>query len=244
MDAQFHGSHYGASAMSQRGVLSTPPAIEIDVLGDHLPREPRTGFLWIRHLTLQNRYPDGHRSKPYQYFMVERELLDAVAITLFRRTHTGAVEVILRSQLRPPLAFRHTYEVPLLALGTGAVQWEIPAGLIEPGEQGEAGLFKRASAEALEEVGYQLPPERFTMLGPATSLSPGLLAEKLHYVYAELRDDDLRGHATGDGHAVEEGSVSVFVPLAEALDAVDTGLVHDMKTEVALHRLARLVGAP
>src|SRR5689334_8593753 len=139
--------------MSQRGVLSTPPVIDVDVLGDHLPREARTGFLWVRHVTLQNRYPDGQRSKPYDYFMVERELLDAVAITLFRRTSEGTVEVVLRSQLRPPLAFRHHYEVPLLAQGTGAVQWEIPAGLIEPGERGEAGIFGRASAEALEEVG-------------------------------------------------------------------------------------------
>lgn len=229
--------------MSPRGVLSNPPVIEVDVLGDHLPRETRTGFLWIRHLTLQNRYPDGHQSKPYQYFMVERELLDAVVITLFRRTAAGGIEVILRSQLRPPLAFRHTYEIPLLAQGTGAVQWEIPAGLIEPGERGEEGLFQRASAEALEEVGYHLPPERFSMLGSASSLSPGLLAEKLHFVCAEIQGDDQRVHATGDGHAVEEGSVSVFVPLAEALAAIDTGLVHDLKTEVALHRLARLVGA-
>jgi ADP-ribose pyrophosphatase len=228
--------------MSQRGVLSPPPVIDVDVLGDHSPRETRTGFLWVRHVTLQNRYADGHRSKPYDYFMVERELLDAVAITLFRRTVEGTVEVVLRSQLRPPLAFRHTYEVPLLAQGTGAVQWEVPAGLIEPGERGEAGLFRRASAEALEEVGYQLPPERFSMLGAATSLSPGLLAEKLFFVCAELQDDDRCVAAEGDGHAVEEGSISVFVPLSEALAAVDSGLVHDMKTEVALHRLARLVG--
>jgi ADP-ribose pyrophosphatase len=227
--------------MSQRGVLSTPPVIDVDVLGDHLPREARTGFLWIRHVTLQNRYADGQRSKPYEYFMVERELLDAVAITLFRRTHAG-IEVVLRSQLRPPLAFRHTYEVPLLAAGTGAVQWEVPAGLIEPGERGEAGLFRRASAEALEEVGYELPPERFSMLGAASSLSPGLLAEKLFFVCAELREDDRQVTAAGDGHAVEEGSVSLFVPLADALAAIDSGLIHDVKTEVALHRLARMVG--
>ncbi len=228
--------------MSQRGVLAPPPVIDVDVLGDHLPREARSGFLWVRHVTLQNRYTDGSRSKPYEYFMVERELLDAVAITLFRRNAQGEVEVVLRSQLRPPLSFRASYEVPLLAQGTGAVQWEVPAGLIEPGERGEAGLFRRASAETLEEVGYRLPPERFRMLGAASSLSPGLLAEKLHFVCAELREDDPRVLAAGDGHAVEEGSVSVLVPLPEALSALDSGLIHDMKTEVALHRLARMLG--
>lgn len=229
--------------MSQRGGLSNPPVIQVDLVADHASSQERAGFLWVRHVTLQNRYADGRRSQPYAYFMVERTLLDAVAIMLFRRAPAGHIEVVLRSQLRPPLAFRRSYDVPLLAEGTGAVQWEVPAGLIERGERGEAGLFRRASAEVLEEVGFTLPPERFAMLGPASSLSPGLLAEKLHFVVAELTPDDRQVAAVGDGHAVEEGSVSVFVRLEEALAAVDAGLVHDVKTEVALGRLARRVGA-
>jgi ADP-ribose pyrophosphatase len=231
--------------MSHRGALGHPPVIHVDVLRDHLEEQggAPAGFLWVRQLTLQNRHADGHVSQPYAYSLVERRLLDAVVITLFRRTPEGTVEVVLRSQLRPPMAFRARYDVPLLALGTGAVQWEVPAGLLEAGERGEAGLFQRASAEALEEVGYTLAPERFSLLGPPASLSPGLMAEKLHFAHAELRDDDLRSPATGDGHAVEEGSVSVFVRLADALQAVDTGLVHDVKTEIALRRLARLTGA-
>src|SRR5690606_8971133 len=157
---------------------------------------------------------------------VERKLLDAVAIVLYRRTTTGGVEVVLRSQLRPPLAFRAEYDVPLLASGTGAVQWEVPSGLAEPGERGEAGLSASASAEALSDFGVRVAQERFAMLGPATSLSPGLIAEKLHFVCAELTHDDVCTEATGDGHVVEEGSVSVFVPLDEAMAAVDRGLVH------------------
>ena len=226
--------------MSQNGPLVAPPGIQVEVVRDHMLA--REGFVWIRKLTLKNRYADGSESQSYEYFMVERRLLDAVAIVLFRKGAHGA-EVVLRSQLRPPLAFRREYEVPLLAEGTGAVQWEVPAGLVEQGERGEAGLFARASAEALEEVGFRLAPERFSLLGHAASLSPGLIAEKLHFVFAELRDDDTPIEAAGDGHAVEEGSVSVFVPLEEALAAVDGGVVHDVKTEVALHRLARRLGA-
>ncbi len=197
----------------------------------------------VRHVTLQNQYADGRLSAPYDYFMAERNLLDAVAIVLYRRAPSGSVEVLLRSQLRPPLAFRERYEVPLLALGTGAVQWEVPAGLVEPGERGEAGLFRRASAEALEEAGYSIAPERFSMLGAASSLSPGLIAEKLHFVCAELAYDEPCSEATGDGHAVEEGSESLFVELDQALAAIREGLVHDVKTEVGLYRLAQLVGA-
>jgi ADP-ribose pyrophosphatase len=197
----------------------------------------------VRHVTLRNRHADGSVSTPYDWFMVERQLLDAVAIMLYRRREDGSADVILRSQLRPPMAFRATYDVPLLAEGTGAVQWEVPAGLVERGERGEAGLFQRASAEALEEVGIAIAPERFRALGHAASLSPGLIAEKLHFVCAELKPDEQPGEASGDGHVVEAGSQSLVVSLAQALAAVDAGLVHDVKTEVALNRLARLLGA-
>lgn len=195
------------------------------------------GFLEVRELELRNRYADGLRSAPYRYFVVERAYLDAVAIVLYRR-RGQLVELILRSQLRPPLAFRRDYEVPLPALGTGAVQWEIPAGLVEPGERGAEGLFARASAEALEEVGLSLPAARFALLGPPTSLSPGLIAEKLHFVCAEVTPEDPQTAPRGDGHAVEERSISKYVALDDALAAIEDDLVHDIKTEVGIRRLA------
>ena len=219
--------------------LRSPPAVRIALLRD-ISRSG-VGFLRLREAELQNHHGDGHVSAPYRYFLVERPLLDAVAIVLYRRRPHG-VELVLRSQLRPPLSFRAEYEVPLAADGTGAVQWEIPAGLIEAGEQGTLGLFARASAEAREEVGLVLPPERFSLLGPPSSLSPGLIAEKLHFVAVEVRDDDARCEITGDGHPVEEGSVSLFVSLSDALRAIDEGLVHDVKTEIGVRRLRALHG--
>lgn len=220
--------------MSERDQLPEPPQIAIEVLGDRVAEQG--AFLSVRQLELRNRYDDGLASAPYRYFMVERARLDAVCVVLFRR-RVGDAEVLLRSQLRPPLWFRSQYEVPLLAPGTGAVQWEVPAGLVEPGERGEAGLFARARAETLEEVGFTLPLERFASLGPPTSLSPGLIAEKLHFVCAEVFDSDTRVAAAGDGHPVEERAVSRFVPLAAALGAVDLQRLHDVKTELALFRL-------
>jgi ADP-ribose pyrophosphatase len=222
--------------------LPTPPRIEVEVLREL--RRVKTGFLELREAELRNRYADGTYSAPYVYSMTERSWLDAVALVLFRRARAGSRaegEIVLRSQLRPPLAFRGGYEVPLLAEGTGAVQWEIPAGLVEPGEHGEAGLFARASAEALEEVGVQLAPERFRLLGLPSSLSPGLIAEKLHFVCAEILDTDRWQPAAGDGHAVEEHSTSLFVPLSVAQRAVEDGIVHDVKTELGIARLGRLL---
>lgn len=221
--------------------LTRPPAIEVELLRD-ISRS-RAGFLQVREVELRNRYDDGTTSAPYHYFLVERTRLDAVAVVLYRRRPDG-IDVLLRSQLRPPLHFRPTYDVPLAADGTGAVQWEIPAGLIEPGERGTAGLFARASEEAREEVGVVIPPECFRLLGEPSSLSPGLLAEKLHFVVAEVRDDDPRCAPTGDGHPVEERSHSVFVSLEDALRAIDEGLVHDVKTEVGIRRLASMSEGP
>ena len=109
------------------------------------------------------------------------------------------------------------------------------------GEHGDAGLFARAAAEAHEEVGYLLSPDRFSTLGPATSLSPGLIAEKLHFVQAEIRADDVLAGPEGDGHPVEDHARSLYVPLDAALRAVDEGMVHDVKTEVGICRLARML---
>ena len=229
-----------SSLAMTKSSLPDCPAIRVKVLRDLPPAEKP--FVRVRGLQLANEYADGSVSKPYSYFLVERTLLDAVCLALWRRGAEGP-EIVVRSQLRPPLAFRHEYDVPMLANGTGAVQWEVPAGLIELGERGEAGLFARASAEALEEVGVHLPASRFALLGAPSSLSPGLIAEKLHFVHAEILPSDEHGAAAGDGHPVEEHAVSAFVPLEEAVSLVDRGVIHDVKTEVAVRRLAALLSA-
>lgn len=226
--------HAGGQPLAPYRALASPPEVEVELLRD--VARVGSGFLRVREAELQNRYGDGTHSEPYRYFMVERERLDAVALVLYRREPHG-VSLLLRAQLRPPLAFRADYEVPLAAHGSGAVQWEIPAGLMEPGERGEAGLFARASAEALEETGFVLAPARFRLFGPPSSMSPGMIAEKLHFVCAELRHDDEQRAAAGDGHAVEERSACVLVSLDDALRALDEQLVHDIKTEVGIRRL-------
>ncbi|MDB4976874.1 MAG: ADP-ribose pyrophosphatase [Myxococcaceae bacterium] len=232
-------------------LVPLPPQIDVELVAN-VSRSSSEGFLQLREVELRNNH-HGVISDSYRYFLVERTRLDAVAVVLFRRRPPAlpgadrgdeAVEIVLRSQLRPPLCFRPEYEVPLLAMGTGAVQWEIPAGLVEPGEHGLAGLFARASAEALEEVGVVLPPSRFQTLGLPTSLSPGLLAEKLHFVCAEILDTDEWRTARGDGHVVEQHSVSLFVPLSAALRSLAEGLVHDLKTEVGIFRLRQLMLSP
>lgn len=205
------------------------PHVEIDVVEDRsATARCDVGFLRLRRLTLRNRYADGTRSETYAYDLVDRSALDAVAIVLIDRTG-GELRVCLRSAIRPPLALRDGGERP--------VQWEIPAGLIEPGEAGEAGVFACAAREALEEVGAALAPETFSLLGPAVTLSPGVMAERLSFAIAEVDPADL-GAPTEDGTPVEERARVRFLPVSAALAACAEGVIGDIKTELAIRRLA------
>lgn len=215
--------------------LDGRPHVHVEVVEDRsATARCDEGFLKLRRLVLRNRYDDGTASEDYRYDLVERDALDAVAIVLWAQGE-GEPLVCLRSALRPPLAFRPGYRLPLPETD-GPVQWEVPAGLVEPDEQGEEGLRACASRETLEEVGLEVAPLAFERLGPAASLSPGVLAEKLHYLVAKV-DPSARRAPLEDGTPVEERAEVRFVPLSQALAACRDGRVADLKTEMAIRRL-------
>lgn len=214
--------------------LDGRPEVEVELVEDRsAAARCDIGFLRLRRLTLRNRYADGSRSDTYAYDLVTRTALDAVAIVLVV-SGGDELRVCLRSALRPPLAFRDD--------GASCVQWEVPAGLIEPAETGPEGVRACAAREALEEVGAKLDPSAFEMLGPPVSLSPGVIAEKLHFAVAKV-DPAACVTPTEDGTPVEERAAVRFVPLSDALAACRTGLIEDVKTELALRRLAEREGA-
>lgn len=217
--------------------LGPPPTIRVEVEEDHTAHSRcDEGFLRLRRLSLRNTYPDGGSSRVYRYDVVEREAMDAVGIVLWTPGPDGP-RVCLRSALRPPLAFRDRYALPVDDAHLAPVLWEIPAGLVEPEERGAPGLRECASRETLEEVGLEVAPEAFAALGAPACLSPGVLAEKVHFLVARV-DPDAGGEPTADGSAVEEHAEVRFVPLSEALEAVRDGRIGDLKTEVGLRRLA------
>jgi len=208
------------------------PELEIDIAKDE--SHEREGFLRLRRLVLQNRYPDGESSREYRYDVVERDALDAVAIVLVAHVD-GELRVCVRSATRPPLLLRREARLPLPADDATAL-WEVPAGLVEPGEEGEAGLRACAARETLEETGLTVSPDAFAPLGQPVFLSPGLMAEQVHFLWAEV-DPSTAEAPTEDGSPVEERARSIFITLAEAFAAVGSGLLRDAKTEIALHRL-------
>lgn len=215
--------------------LAAPPDIAIEVVNDRLPDGVHgPDFLSVRRLELRNRYADGTTSRSYRYDVVERQAIDAVAMVLYVEAAEGPL-ICLRTCLRPPLAFRADYNLPLPERHAVASQWEVPAGLVAEHERGEDGLRECAAREALEEAGFDLAPGSFSRLGHAVTLSPGVLGERLHYFAAEVRLD-AQGTPTEDGCPVEERGEVRFVRLSLALAAIEEGRLSDIKTETAIRR--------
>ncbi|NOY89856.1 MAG: NUDIX domain-containing protein [Deltaproteobacteria bacterium] len=208
------------------------PDLEVEIERDESPPADG-GFLRLRRLVLKNHYPAGEESRPYTYDVVERDALDAVAIVLI--TDESPLRVCLRSATRPPLLLRRTARLPLPADDALSL-WEVPAGLVEVRERGEAGLRECASRETLEETGLAVPPDAFERLGRPLFLSPGVLAEQVHFLVATV-DPARAQKPTEDGSPVEERARVRFVSLREAFEALGAGILRDAKTEVALSRL-------
>jgi ADP-ribose pyrophosphatase len=212
------------------------PQIVLEQVADVSPPGP-PGFLRLRRRRLVAHYPDGSVSPEFTYDDVDRRAIDAVVIAAhFERD--GAPWVYLRSALRPPLYFRDASRSPVAELGTGAL-WELPAGLIEPGEQSEAGVFEAARRELAEELGFVLEASSFVALGASTLPAVGFIAERHFFVQVEVRPDERR-EPTLDGSALERFGRVIALPLAQALDLCRAGRIEDAKTELGLRRLGEV----
>ncbi|MCP3920296.1 MAG: NUDIX hydrolase [bacterium] len=200
------------------------------------------GFLKLSRLVVCNVYADGTRSEPYPCDVVRRPGSDAVVAVLYEISSAGDVHVILRESPRVPIYLRKhsTFEHPdpreYLTLH------EVVAGLVEAGDgAGPTGLRKRAAIEALEEAGFELDPEDLAVIGDETFASPGVTDEKIFYCAGGVRFGDA-AEANGDGSVMEEWSQLARFELRAAITACRNGSIPDMKTEVALWRLADHVG--
>ncbi len=197
------------------------------------------GFLKLRRLTVRTRYDDGSASRDYPCDIVSRPDPDAVAAVLYRRGPGSRVTVVLKEGPRAPIYLRRekplvhpeTRETPMLV--------ELAAGILEPADAGPGGLLRRAAHEVAEETGYRVDPALFNALGDGTFASPGTSDEKVYFCEAELADaGGVRAGPSGDGSVMEEGTRVVELDLAEAIRMCRDGRIPDMKTEVALLRLA------
>ncbi len=202
------------------------------------------GFLKLQRLEVRNVYSDGSVSATYPCDVMSRPGSDAVVAVLYSIDENGGIEVVLREAPRVPIYLRkdRTFVHPdpreYLALH------EVVAGIVEPDDPpGLAGWQVRAAAEALEEAGHVMDPGEFAALGGETFASPGVTDEKLYYVAGEIPVGQVSSEPpAGDGSTMEEWCVLHRFELGAAIRACRSGEIPDMKTEVALLRLADYLG--
>jgi ADP-ribose pyrophosphatase len=200
------------------------------------------GFLRVSRLTLRNVYDDGSRSAVYPCDVVSRPGSDAVVAVLYEIDGDRRVRVALRESTRPPIYLRRfkTFEHPDRREYTSVL--EVVAGLVEAGDgPGESGLRKRAAVETREEAGYDVAAESFAVIGDETFASPGTSDEKVYYCAGPVRLSECE-EAPGDGTVMEEATRLVEREFVEAIEACRSGEIPDMKTELALLRLADHLG--
>jgi ADP-ribose pyrophosphatase len=213
------------------------PEIRLEIVEDLSPVE-QNGFLRLKRRRYRAHYPDGTVSAPFVYDEIDREALDAVVIVAHHRDASGSPEVYLRSSVRPPVANRVPARSPVPELDPPhGVLWELPAGLIEPGEQNATGPRRAAQRELAEELGFDVELDALKELGPSTFPAPGFVGERHFFFEVEVRPE-LRKEPSLDGSALEHFGQVVSVPLDEALEHCRSGLITDAKTELALRRLA------
>ena len=203
------------------------------------------GFLRVSRLLLRNVYADGSASVAYACDVVSRPGSDAVVAALYQVEGEGGgrrVRVLLREGVRAPVYLRRHKNFVHPDPREYRELAEVVAGIVEPDDPpGEAGLRRRAALEAEEEAGCQLGPEAFEPIGGETFASPGVSDEKVYYRAAATALDRAQ-EPSGDGSAMEEYARLVVCDLDEAIERCRTGAIPDMKTEVALLRLADHLG--
>ena len=218
-----------------RATLPLPPEVELDIVREG--RVGEGGFLSIRRMQLEA-VRDGVRSKTFSYDALDRRALDA-SVMASHHVEGGRVYVWLRAFVRPPLALRP--EAAASADGTSARArrplWELPAGLIEPGES----AARAAARELDEELGFVVTEADMIPLGPPMAPAPAFIGEVHHFFHVRV-DPTKRGEPGGDGSPLEEGGLVEAVLLDDAIDACRRGEIVDSKTELALRRLAETPG--
>ncbi len=174
-------------------------------------RQLYDGFLKLEETYLRHETPDGGMSPEMMRLNVERG--DGAAVLVFNRDRGT---VVLTRQFRYANWKR----------GDGGTSLEIPAGTVAAGESPE----DVARSELRQEIGYDVADLRplFTFYA-----SPGTSTERVFLYYAEVAGD----HKVSDGGGLDtehEYIEVVEMPVDDALDALDRGLMGDAKTIIAL----------
>jgi ADP-ribose pyrophosphatase len=200
--------------------MKSLPNIRVVPIEKEVPANAKD-FLTVKKKWYEINYPDNSKAE-ILYDVVDRRYNDAVTIVVYAEIDEE-IFVYLRSCVRPPLA-----RWSVLAAG----QWELAAGLIDPGET----PAQAASRECLEELGFNIPAQQYSPLGDFILPSAGMSAERIYFYCAKVNPEE-RINPTSDGSPLEKDGEVILVSLKEAIKEIDTGNMKDAKTEIGLRRL-------
>jgi ADP-ribose pyrophosphatase len=215
------------------------PNVRLEVIEDLSPKGA-SGFLRLLRRRFRAHYPDGSASEPFEYDEVDRRAIDAAVMLAHYEDARGVPYVYLRSSVRPPVAMRDKARSPLRDEHDHGGLWELPAGLVEPGEQTPEGVVGTAQRELLEELGFEVERSQLLPLGPSVFPVASMCAERLFYFHVAV-DPNQRRAPELDGSPLERFGEVIDVPLASALAWCADGSIEDGKTEIGLRRFADLV---
>ena len=200
------------------------------------------GFLRLARLLVRNRYEDGSVSETYPCDVVSRPGSDAVVAVLFQLDGERRIRVLLRESTRAPVYLRRGKSFVHPDPREYRDIAEVVAGIVEASDPaGPTGMRRRAALEAEEEAGCAVAADQFELIGGETFASPGTSDEKVYYCAAPAALDEAKT-PRGDGSVMEEHARVVVCPLDEAIERCRSGEIPDMKTEIALLRLADHLG--
>ncbi|HJM57471.1 MAG: NUDIX hydrolase [Planctomycetes bacterium] len=216
----------------------------IEIVGDRTATSRcDEGYIKVARLDVRNVYSDGSTSKTYSCDVMSRPQSDAVVAVLYALDGEGGIEVVLREAPRVPIYLRRDKEFVHPDPREYLSLHEVVAGVVEASDPaGIEGLRVRAHAEALEEAGVTIDPGDFQPLGDESFASPGVTDEKIYFVAGHVPSGQEAATPQGDGSTMEEWCVLHRFELGRAIEACRTGEIPDMKTEVALLRLADYLG--
>jgi ADP-ribose pyrophosphatase len=167
----------------------------------------------IDELKLRHQRYDGTMSPEITRLILERG--DSVAVLL----HDPEADAILLCE---------QFRAATLEKDSGWIV-EVPAGILESGEDPE----ECARREASEETGYA--PRALERIA-CVYLSPGGSTERIHLYYAEVSLADKVG--TGGGLVAEGEDIRLIrLPVKEALAQAAAGEIRDAKTLIAIQWL-------
>lgn len=172
-------------------------------------------FLTIRRYSCHIEYPDGSIVGPFNHDVLWRKNIDAAVILAY---NDGGI--YLRSCVRPSLYERDEYNL-----------WELPAGLIEAGEN----PIECACRETEEELGFKLKVEDYEELGNYTFPSVGTIGERIYFYSVKVRDED-RFEPKLDGSPLEAHGVVKKFTIDTVIRMIEEGQLRDAKTELGIWR--------